>query len=175
MGTDVEMWCEVKRDAWEQVSPPEEIAEIMECRNYTLFAVIAGVRADDRAEDCFPPISELKGIPVDASPAVREELGNDAENEPVGWLSLRELNEFDWSQTRQGRGYVVPELVKYFEGNPLGFPDEVYSVSDSSRLGVEVRWRETAEQMAGGFYRKVIPWLRTLGDLDCVRIVFRFC
>jgi len=65
-------------------------------RNYNLFAALCGVRSEHFLEELFP-ISEPKGIPIDASQEYIKacnDYGSDGHSH--SWNTLKELQEYDW-------------------------------------------------------------------------------
>src|SRR4051812_44070727 len=88
MGADIHDWAEVKRNGrWEAVGevfddpyyrpehPPDEwnqpkTQHPFRSRNYRVFTILAGVRNDGGVQ----PIAGARGVPDDASDAVREQI-----------------------------------------------------------------------------------------------------
>lgn len=87
-----------------------------EGRNYDDFAILADVRngrgfAGIRTGDGFNPISQPKGIPEDATEEVVEYLesyGPDGHSH--SYLTLKELLDFDWTQTTGHMGVVSADV-----------------------------------------------------------------
>lgn len=66
-------------------------------RNYNLFCALAGVRSF-KFNDSPTSVSEPKGLPVDCCREIKDEserYGSDGHSH--SWLTLAELNSFDWS------------------------------------------------------------------------------
>lgn len=83
-------------------------------RNYDLFAILANVRnglgfAGVKTGEGFNPIAPARGIPADASPEYRsavESYGSDGHSH--SWLTVTEIQTFDWTQTTTKQGVVSP-------------------------------------------------------------------
>jgi len=83
-------------------------------RDYTLFAVLAGVRSWVNA---FSPISRPKGIPPDASPgynAMCEKWRGDGHSH--SWLTIKEIQDYDFSKVHRVLSDEPPRL-QYFQEN----------------------------------------------------------
>lgn len=126
MGCDIHLFVEAKangkwgpKDAWEMDTDCEPPAlkvpygkRFYDGRNYNLFSILANVRNGYGFAGCktgvgFVPIAMPKGMPDDASEAVAgesESWGEDGHSH--SWLTLREILEYDWTQTTTLRGYV---------------------------------------------------------------------
>jgi hypothetical protein len=137
MGCDIHMNVEVRRNGrWQFVQPPEPCG-VPECwmlahatksgydhtphwwsdRNYSVFAALSGVRAD---EGDPAPISEPRGYPKDADPVTLYDhpygepfseinKGQDHGDHSATWLGLDEVLDHDWSQTYYEHGIVTVE------------------------------------------------------------------
>lgn len=86
-------------------------------RSYNIFCALAGVRSW-HFSDSPRIISEPKGMPNDCCPEIKEECkrwGSDGHSH--SWLTLRELQEFDWSEygttCDKFREEVIPKLQKH--------------------------------------------------------------
>lgn len=91
--------------------PPFKTAHPYEDRNYMLFEVLAGVRngygfAGVPTHRPLTPISEPRGLPVDITPESMALLSGD--HTPT-WVSLRELEEYDWDAKMLDYGVVSEE------------------------------------------------------------------
>lgn len=126
-------------------------------RSYSMFSFLAGVRNYDRCK----PISEPKGLPDDLSQEVSDEYENwEDDAHSSSWLSLRELVEFDYDQIFWNRRVMKQISDNHWNGACLAEEGE----------GSMVTYRENL----GGFFFVHLEDLRTLGDLDDVRVVFWF-
>lgn len=171
MGTDIDMFAEIRRESqshiyWEYHQPsPEAMSKlnitdygeplipVFNNRNSSTFNLLAGVcqhRIEGRHE-AIPPVSELRGLPIDVSPEISKYFFDDGsggvEEDPpdASWLLLSELLNYDWEKPVscwQGDGTVYHRPRK-------DFSDRIYPT--------------------------VIPYLRTLGKPEDVRVVFWFC
>ena len=126
------VWQFVGSDAWDN-NPDREHWDIW--RDYDLFAILGGVRngfgvAGIRTGSGFTPIAIGRGLPADRDPRT-EPLGDHSDS----WVTLRELIDFDWSQTTLHAGAETPktyrECVRYWlddyipKLHAVGEPDDV--------------------------------------------------
>jgi hypothetical protein len=85
--------------------------EFYDGRNYNLFAILADVRngrgfAGCKTGDGFNPISQPKGLPDDVSKETqRAAEGMGADGHSHSWFTLRELLDYDWTQTTKLQGW----------------------------------------------------------------------
>lgn len=98
-------------------------------RNYDLFAMLADVRngrgfAGIKTGEGFNPIAEPKGLPDDASKQMKkaaEDYGEDGHSH--SYLTLAELEKYDWDQVTQHQGYVTSyEYEEWVEKGKVGGP-----------------------------------------------------
>ena len=81
-------------------------------RNYNLFAILANVRNGTAFAGCktgegFNPISNPKGVPSDASEEYASIVEQwDGDGHSHSYFTLRELLDYDWTQTTQLQGLV---------------------------------------------------------------------
>lgn len=132
MGCDIDIFIErkvdgkwISADKWtpnkyagEEGEPPmcvEYEDRFYRGRNYCLFAMLANVRngvgfAGCDTGDGFKPVVMPKGLPSDVSPEVKAESDQwDDDGHSHSWLTLAELNAYDWKgQTTKHRGWVDP-------------------------------------------------------------------
>ena len=215
MGCDIHCYAEVKKDKkWEKVGaifkneytyPGAEkvVDEPLHGRNYDLFAILANVRNGHGFAGCvtgegFNIISEPKGLPKDASKEIKKiakEWGEDGHSH--SWLTVKELEGFDWDQVTVHQGVVGPE--EYAQYKEEGMPESwsggcgganVVSLSnqemDKLLTGerkkekdkhyiTTIKWEESYRNAAGHFlFKEALPALKRLGDPENVRIVFWF-
>ncbi|MFT4623189.1 MAG: hypothetical protein ACI8PZ_001845 [Myxococcota bacterium] len=119
MGTDIHAFAEVLQDGrwqctsklrWTPFDQCTELAPFFDSQNYALFAVLAGVCAEVRADPPIEWICPPRGLPADASNAVRRERrewGSDGFSE--SWLLAREVVEADWDAPVHGRARTSHE------------------------------------------------------------------
>lgn len=107
MGTDIRLHVEVKiAGRWEHYQQP------VVARRYDLFAMMCGVRADDRSP---PPIQpEPKGLPLDVSPLTRFDWECDGGGDSGSYLDAAEISILSrrWAEwvREQGLGWEGNDL-----------------------------------------------------------------
>lgn len=170
-----------------------------ENRNYDVFAILAGVRngigfAGVDLGNGFNPIAEPRGFPSDLSDYMKHKA-EEVVHTP-SWLSLDELNAYDWSQTTKHCGWVDADQYQQFvrDGKPKERSggvsggsvrhvsnDQMQALIDTEsatdRVYTQVEWCEPYSVSAGEFYDKTLPKLREIRELLNVidlRIVFWF-
>lgn len=100
-------------------------------RNYDLFSMLADVRNGYGFAGCptgeyIQPICGPKGVPDDASPEYLQIVERwDGDGHSHSWLTLRELEAYDWGgQTKEHTGIV--DLLGYISWKKLGAPHMSY-------------------------------------------------
>lgn len=90
MGCDIHGFVEVKiKGKWHATK------QIPTVQSYDIFAILAGVRNHLNAV----PISEPRGIPEDASEAVKQDAQDwEGEGHNHSWLSSEDFEKYDWNQ-----------------------------------------------------------------------------
>lgn len=89
--------------------------EMYQGRNYDLFAILADVRngsgfAGIKTGEGFVPISMPRGVPDDASPEYKEISDDmDCDGHSHSYFTLRELLDYDWTQTTGKQGWTAFE------------------------------------------------------------------
>lgn len=214
MGTDIHMACEVRnpktkkwktlvKEVFRNTFTGEPTAEPYSGRNYNLFAILADVRNGfglhgKATGEEFEPISLPKGLPEDMDPKTEGFLSGDHSQ---SWVSLKELQDYDWTRKHKSCGYVTEdEYVKILRGEMpgswcggVGGPGIVI-LSESEMVemiyGRKKRkpdekyythaWfaAETYAECAGSFYTTTMKTLESLipdgGTTEDVRLVFDF-
>ena len=219
MGCDIHEFFEVRKNGkWEYV-PVQEKYEVGEAdedgyrsvdydeyfkdpplyigRSYNLFSILADVRngygfAGYDTGEGFVPISKPRGYPKDASEEARKASEDyDVDGHSHSWVTLAELEAYDWNQTTKHRGYVDEKQFKVYEekGKPeeccggIGGGSVLIVGNDTMRKGkkpkgrdmyTQVEWEETYADSVRWFIDRVIPALRELGKPENVRMVFFF-
>ncbi len=120
MGCDIHTAVEVKRsqdaalqvrgDKWVYISEPmfpgwkegTFTKEPFDDRDYGLF----GFLADVRNYSAVPPLSPPRGLPDDVSDEVREMSDWQGGYHSHSWFTLKELLDFDYSQSSEDRRYT---------------------------------------------------------------------
>ena len=141
-------------------------------RNYDLFAMLADVRNDG-----FNPISAPKGLPRNVSPSVKKESdGWDCDGHSHSWLTLAELEAYDWDQKAIMQGMVSKAQAEEFR--KTGKPPESWcgwtNATDVETIRWEIKYRDHVTE----FLNVIMPALRKLaaehGGPKNVRMVFWF-
>lgn len=142
MGCDIHAWGEKQLPTTEWVLV-DLTPEPFDWRSYSLFGFLAGVRNYSDV----PPIAPARGIPDALSKEVADNIGGwdlDAHNH--SWLTMAELEAFDYSQpiedrrvTRNGDGGCTADpgggsMTTYREFLHSGYFDELKRLKEA---GVE--------------------------------------
>jgi len=216
MGCDIHLYVEKRvGDKWEAVpgpnpwhgmwddEPEERLNDwIWDGRHYDLFAIMANVRngygfAGCDTGDGFVPIAMPKGLPDDVSPAIKASAdGWGCDGHSYSWLTLRELQEYDWNRVTKHRG-IVSE-AEYLEFKKNGKPESwcggvsgpnVVHVSpaqmddivagnvvreEGKQYYTKVEWEETYRETVGFIVDEILQKMAELGGPDDVRLVFWF-
>ena len=123
-------------------------------RNYNLFAILANVRNGTAFAGCetgegFNPISNPKGVPSDAS----EDYEWVGDGHSHSYFTLRELLDYDWTQTTQLQGWV--NMVDWENFNLYGKKDSPKNYCGMiSGKSVECISEEEADKLFEGLSRK---------------------
>jgi len=124
MGCDIHLFVEKKEmvewasvDKWELDEHAQELrvpygSAFYDDRNYSLFSILANVRngygvAGIDTGNGYIPISEPRGLPNNISSLVQNESvswGSDGHSH--SWFTLKELLDYDWTQTTIVRGVL---------------------------------------------------------------------
>lgn len=188
-------WGEVERNAPWSLHPYDR-------RNYSLFAILANVRngygfAGVDTGDGFIPITMPRGVPEDASSYYKKLVEDYAlDGHSHSYLTLTELEAYDWSQVTTKRGWVNQEQFKVFvrEGRPSSWSGSVQGggvlhvsneyMQDSINVGnlspklyTQVEWQQTYASSCEDFLNNTMPQLRKIAAMELVedvRIVFFF-
>jgi hypothetical protein len=117
--------------------------------------------------DPLKPISEPRGLPKDIDPVVVDdfEFGDHSQS----WLTLAELQAYDWTRSVKKCAYVSPEVFERWDGT---HPPREYAAWSSN--GIPVAWEQPVSTTCEDFVEYVLPELARLGAPDDVRIVFGF-
>lgn len=97
MGCDIHAYAERRNEAgqWEEIPDLQPF----DWRSYSLFGWLAGVRNYSAVE----PIAKGRGLPEDATSAVRECYLDDDDCHSCTWVSLAELLEFNYDMLCEDR------------------------------------------------------------------------
>jgi hypothetical protein len=203
MGCDIHIYVEKfdgkewkSADTW---SPDEydqtrntNYPQVYEGRNYELFAILAGVRNRYDIE----PIVRPRGLPGDISNEVQSEADRwNGDGHSHSWLTLKELQEYDWNKNYVNSGLVDVEGYKEFKekgkpssywqaggGNHITNQEMDEFVASDKKGGFSdpctyVEWQESGTESVDDFLTQTIPKLEKIKGEDKpenVRIVFWF-
>lgn len=122
MGCDIHFFVEKKVDGIWQLQGEIETnedgdirysgPEFYDGRNYNLFAILADVRngrgfAGVKTGEGFNPIDDARGVPEDASENYKRLVDAwEGDGHSHSYFTLRELLNYDWTQTTQLQGWV---------------------------------------------------------------------
>lgn len=213
MGCDIHAFVEAKRFGdWRHVYRPEKEAGswidnyyFPTDRDYDWFAVLANVRngygfAGCDTGDGFIPIADPKGLPEDVSVMVKAESDKwDSDGHSHSWITLKELQAYDWDRETRKRG-VIPaeEYDKLGYGNApkewsgwvsgpgiVVVPHDDYEhlkktgdLSPSAKYYVQTDWSLKYRDRFKHYFDKHLPRLAELAELyggpENVRVVFWF-
>ena len=168
MGCDIHSYAERRKDKtkkWEIVKDHFTLDDFdkdwykkekgdcpFDWRNYGMFGFFADVRNYSRCET----LSELKGIPDNATIEVKKEYEDwDSDAHSASFLTLKELLDFDYDKEFWNR-----RIMRNGNGAALAEEGE----------GEMVTYRD----FLGNSYFQHLKELKQLGSLDNVRIVFWF-
>ncbi len=169
-------------------------------RNYSLFAILGDVRngrgfAGVKTGEGFNPIASNRGVPDDASDYYKHIVADwDADGHSHSYLSMEELENYDWEQQTILQGVVHQEGFrqwlddgepKYYSGAIWGPNIETVSNREmrerldepNDRLITSVSWVQTYASCCEEFLTETMPQLRSLRNRESVldmRIVFFF-
>ena len=161
-------------DEPQQVPPTLDIP-----RCSPLFAILANIN-NTRTAVSYDSIALPRGIPDDASPETAnvwlKACGDDAF--AASWLTLSEIDSFDWNRVTQQYGHVDAAAAHLFTDNPMGFPldhwpeDLPLSYSTSSTDAGNARWRATYAESAG--FKWFREMLTPFEQYEVIRFIFWF-
>lgn len=162
MGCDIHSYVEIRTpEGWQHVeqtfdSHPsaESPGELFPFRDYGLFGFLADVRNYSHV----PVIADQRGLPDDASAAVRKQW--DSYGHSASWLTAAELLAFDYDQVFWDRRVTKEVRPGFFDGRALAQEGEGRHLS--------------IREFLGPFYFTRLAQLEALGDPEAVRVVFWF-
>jgi hypothetical protein len=187
MGCDIHLFVEKKiSEKWECLNEIEDNEgtlstsykkEIYHERNYSLFALLAGVRNSAGVK----PISEPRGLPEDVSEIVKRisDQWND-DGHSHSYYTLKELLDFSADNLVKEQGYMPEERWIAFQES-LKTPTPDYDLRfpfagwANSGLGWEHHeWSVPAKEISSTFFVDVLNKLKQMGNPEEIRIVFWF-
>lgn len=193
--------------AWENVPLPLDASygdynDSIGGRNYSLFAILAGVRMKYQswADESLPshtPISEPRGLPNDYEWNLdwRDDNEDDLGDHSQSWLTLKELEEYPWHYPSTHCGAIEEkEYLRWAKSGKYKTPDgwcggvsggnikvvteEAYPQAKMDfpdvRLYIVASFTLTCAEWCHEFCVKGLTWMRTLGIPEDVRLVFGF-
>lgn len=156
MGCDIFFYVQVKTGrGWKTVDYKKLFGELpLNHRCYSCFVFLA----DMCNYDCCTPLFKPKGLPNDLNDDSIKEESYDMIS--ASYFTLSELLNFDYDQTFENRRIEKQTGQNIWDGACIAEVGE----------GKIISYREN---MGEGFFDS-LKTLQTLGDNDCVRIVFFF-
>src|SRR5258708_3149017 len=113
MGTDINLHAEQRNGtAWRYCGGLEDLED----RNYDFYAILANVRNPNRSTEPFDYIIQPRGFPDDMSEELRKDSLLFYGHDP-GWVTLRELLDFDWEGKTIPRSAVVNRSLAHLFGD----------------------------------------------------------
>ena len=111
------------------------------------------------------------------------DLRGDYGDHSQSWVTLAELEAYDWAHEITEIGIL--SRAEYDAWDKTSWPKQccggiagpgvvVGAANQPSVTHIQVEWKTTCAEAAGEFYTIVLPWLRTVGAPDDVRLVFGF-
>jgi hypothetical protein len=168
VGTDINLHAEARSGGiWRYCGELNDFED----QNYEFFAIVANVKNPIRSTHPFDYIALPRGLPADMSLLFS---GHDA-----GWVTLRELLDFDWDGKTMLRSAVVdPKIAPLFGDGNQRFPKDritgPYGLADGGP-GPRVTWLDTYKEAVGAkFLTGLFEALGRFGRPEDVRIVFSF-
>ena len=142
-----------------------------------LFAILANVN-NSRTAEPYESIALPRGIPDDATCETKKWFNAWKGAFAASWLTLGEIDNYDWNHITQQYGNVDSQAAHLFENNPLGFPFDQWPPGLQIFRSVcpadtgNARWRATNAESAGfkSFREMLVPY----ENLDMVRFIFWF-
>ena len=192
MGTDIHPVVQARVEGrWVDVLPPAHVLDALTARCYPLFAVLANVRngygfAGVHTHEPLDPIAEPRGFPPDFEIhagsyhgayagkwwRLGDPLGEYMGENDFSWVSLADLDAYDWAQPLRRGGKAHKSATFDANGRPSEWCGDVWgSTAHEYRTHT---WTEPLADVVKGFHDDVLPWLRMLGPPDDVRLVFGF-
>ena len=175
MGTDIYLHAEQRScRVWRYRGELEDF----EVRNYEFFAILANVRNPIRSTEPFDYIIQPRGLPEDMSEELRKDTLLLSGHDP-GWVTLRELLDFDWEDKTILRSAVVdPAIAHLFADGKQKFPKDriagTYALANAGP-GPRVTWVDTYKDAVGArFLTNLFETLARFDPPENVRIVFSF-
>jgi len=148
-----------------------------------------------KRRDTIEPISKPKGLPPDISKKAQKVNNN---GEEASYLTLREIESYDWSQIIGNYNYInfkdyktyketkeQPNSTSHSGGRKEvmistseadEFLEKPYKMSSLNDYFVKISWTNTMKEQLGEEWWQFVEGLKKLStNPDHVRIVFSFC
>jgi hypothetical protein len=155
----------------------------LNARNYSLFAILAGVRngfgfAGTRWGEPVEPIAPERGLPEDYSHVDvygdDDELENWLGDHSYTWMTLKEVLDWPgWNSPMKKCGMVKKDVERDAVGRPTEWCG---GVSGQGAEDYEFEeWQSDPKDVVGWFWSATVPYLKSLADdPKDVRIVMGF-
>lgn len=187
MGVDIYMRAEVRKNgAWHLTED-----KLYDDRNYRFFAMLDGTRND--REYPINPIASRRGFPLDAAEATRKEFEYRFEDGWGSWLTLKEIEDYDWNQCIKVVGIIsfedyekmikekiMPNCWWADQSSSYLTEEEANKIIDDKTidktfLTVKCQFlSQPYSYYADDFLLETLPVLRKLGKPEDVRIIFSY-
>lgn len=162
--------AEAKIDGkWKKIGTDDEDGLFFNCVSTPLRYLFTG-------EDDAIVKDNRRGLPSNISEDAKK-LCNDDEGYCCSWVTLREINEFNWDEsTWIFKDYADESLAKYFSNPPAKFPstelpDGIPLSKDRSRK-IEVSWVCSLKEIAKDFLDKINILNGMESNPDFVRFIY---
>lgn len=208
MGTDIHMVIQKRQGDYNNELTPWKTVESHDMsRCYDAFSILADVRNGYGFAGCptgegFVPISKPKGFPVGYIPSELDDeddaTGTWLGDHSYSWLTLKELLDYDWTQTTTKYGVINEE--QYAQWRRWKYPPNSYSGSVSggntamvsneeldaildgkatrkknAEYFTRVKWQRSYFEAGADIWDVIAKMLKLAeGDYTSVRIVFGF-
>ena len=196
--TEDEIWEKYGNDINLILDGPWDNNYDLRGRNYTWFAILAGIRNGLGIE----PMDAARGLPIDVSPEIKRESDSiDTDGHTHSWFTLQELMDYDWDglvlhdEGLVGKDgfmqYKTDGYPNYWrsaewvdENNELCITNNqmgqiclgIYGLLEPNRkYYTKIAWDQSHRDAVGWQYLKgIFDKLASYGEPDEVRLVFWF-
>lgn len=152
MGCDIHSHAE-KRNAAGKWEPMPAVGEPFDWRQYGMF----GFFADVRNYSAVPPLAKDRGIPDDASEAVKEDADSwSGDGHSHSWLSMEELLTFNYDAPVEDRRVTVQVAPNAWDGGRTAQPGGGKQTTYREFLGP--KFFEELERLRAAGVERIVFW-----------------